>query len=123
MSRSVPSHPDSAQLYAELTAPWVVEAPIDLGFYELSYESIIAALMTLAILVLSEIIPKTLGANYRGRAPARRATSRASPPPDAPIAVEDQLEILLYACAELEPPEYGGCSRSAGPGSWLFSLD
>jgi len=37
---------------------------IDLGFYELSYESIIAALMTLAILVLSEIIPKTLGANY-----------------------------------------------------------
>jgi len=37
---------------------------IDLGFYQLSYESIIAALMTLAILVLSEIIPKTLGANY-----------------------------------------------------------
>jgi len=30
---------------------------------ELSYESIIAALMTLAILFLSEIIPKTLGAN------------------------------------------------------------
>ena len=30
---------------------------------EISYESIIAALMTLAILFLSEIIPKTLGAN------------------------------------------------------------
>ena len=30
---------------------------------DLSYESIVAALMTLAILVLSEIIPKTLGAN------------------------------------------------------------
>jgi CBS domain containing-hemolysin-like protein len=29
----------------------------------LSYESIIAALMTLAILILSEIIPKTIGAN------------------------------------------------------------
>ena len=36
---------------------------IDLGVTSLSYESIIAALMTLAILVLSEIIPKTLGAN------------------------------------------------------------
>ncbi len=30
----------------------------------ISWESIIAGLMTLAILVLSEIIPKTLGANY-----------------------------------------------------------
>ncbi len=34
------------------------------GQWELSYESIIAAVMTLAILILSEIIPKTLGANY-----------------------------------------------------------
>lgn len=32
-------------------------------FYGLSYESIIAGLMTLAILILSEIIPKTIGAN------------------------------------------------------------
>ena len=40
------------------------ESVIDLGFTTLSYESIIAALMTLAILVLSEIIPKTLGANF-----------------------------------------------------------
>lgn len=31
---------------------------------EISYESIIATLMTLAILFLSEIIPKTIGANY-----------------------------------------------------------
>lgn len=36
---------------------------IGLAGIELSYESIIATLMTLAILFLSEIIPKTLGAN------------------------------------------------------------
>ncbi|MCB9235383.1 MAG: HlyC/CorC family transporter [Bacteroidia bacterium] len=36
---------------------------LNLGFIEISYESIIASLMTLGILVLSEIIPKTLGAN------------------------------------------------------------
>jgi CBS domain containing-hemolysin-like protein len=34
-----------------------------LGF-SLSYESLIAGVMTLAILLLSEIIPKTIGANY-----------------------------------------------------------
>lgn len=38
--------------------------PLDLGFMEISMESIIAGVMTLAILILSEIIPKTLGANY-----------------------------------------------------------
>ncbi len=38
-------------------------AYLDLGFTSISYESIIAALMTLAILILSEIIPKTIGAN------------------------------------------------------------
>ncbi len=37
---------------------------INLYFTEITYESLIAALMTLAILILSEIIPKTLGANY-----------------------------------------------------------
>ncbi len=37
---------------------------LNLGFVEISYESLIAGLMTLAILVLSEIIPKTLGASY-----------------------------------------------------------
>jgi len=36
---------------------------IDLGFMSLSYESIIAGVMTMAILILSEIIPKTIGAN------------------------------------------------------------
>ncbi|MBX2817495.1 MAG: hemolysin family protein [Saprospiraceae bacterium] len=37
---------------------------------ELSWESVIAGLMTLAILILSEIIPKTLGANnWRALAP------------------------------------------------------
>jgi CBS domain containing-hemolysin-like protein len=35
----------------------------DLGFMHLSYESIIATVMTLAVLILSEIIPKTIGAN------------------------------------------------------------
>lgn len=37
--------------------------PISIAGIELSWESIVAALMTLAILVLSEIIPKTIGAN------------------------------------------------------------
>jgi CBS domain containing-hemolysin-like protein len=36
---------------------------LDIGFTSISYESIIAAWMTLAILILSEIIPKTIGAN------------------------------------------------------------
>ncbi len=37
---------------------------IDLLIFEATYESLIAGGMTLAILVLSEIIPKTLGANF-----------------------------------------------------------
>jgi len=37
---------------------------ISLGLFHISYESIIAGVMTLAILILSEIIPKTIGANY-----------------------------------------------------------
>lgn len=36
---------------------------IDLFGFHVSYESIVATIMTLAILILSEIIPKTLGAN------------------------------------------------------------
>ncbi|RUM34722.1 MAG: hemolysin [Desulfobulbus sp.] len=35
-----------------------------LGVVHISYESIIAGIMTMAILILSEIIPKTIGANY-----------------------------------------------------------
>ncbi len=35
-----------------------------IGPFSLSFESVIAALMTLAILVLSEIIPKTIGASF-----------------------------------------------------------
>jgi CBS domain containing-hemolysin-like protein len=43
---------------------------INLGITTISYESIIAAAMTLAILLLSEIIPKTIGANmWRQLAP------------------------------------------------------
>jgi CBS domain containing-hemolysin-like protein len=46
------------------------ENEFHLGFIHLSYESIIAGVMTLAILVLSEIIPKTIGANlWRTLAP------------------------------------------------------
>lgn len=37
---------------------------VNLLIFEATYESLIAGLMTLAILILSEIIPKTLGANY-----------------------------------------------------------
>ena len=40
------------------------DTPLDLGGFSISWESIIAGLMTLAILILSEIIPKTLGANF-----------------------------------------------------------
>lgn len=36
---------------------------LNLGFTSISYESVIAGAMTLAILILSEIIPKTIGAN------------------------------------------------------------
>ncbi|WP_346854729.1 hemolysin family protein [uncultured Draconibacterium sp.] len=37
---------------------------VNLFVFEATYESLIAGLMTLAILILSEIIPKTLGATY-----------------------------------------------------------
>lgn len=41
------------------------EGYIDLfGFVHMSYEVIVSVIMTLAILILSEIIPKTLGATY-----------------------------------------------------------
>ena len=39
-------------------------AKLAVGPIELSMEAVIAAIMTLAILILSEIIPKTLGATY-----------------------------------------------------------
>ncbi|WKN43399.1 hemolysin family protein [Tunicatimonas pelagia] len=46
------------------------DSEIGLGFTSISMESIIAAVMTLAILILSEIIPKTIGANnWRTLAP------------------------------------------------------
>lgn len=37
---------------------------LDLGYFSITYESVIAAFMTLAILILSEIIPKTIGAIF-----------------------------------------------------------
>lgn len=49
----------------------------NLGPFNLSYEAIIATLMTLAILILSEIIPKTIGANnWRSLAPFTVKTLR-----------------------------------------------
>ena len=43
---------------------------VDLFGFELAYESIIATMMTLGILFLSEIIPKSIGANnWKGLAP------------------------------------------------------
>lgn len=46
------------------------DSEVSLGFTSISMESVIAAVMTLAILVLSEIIPKTIGANnWRTLAP------------------------------------------------------
>lgn len=53
------------------------ENHIDLGFMSISAEQIIATLMTLAILILSEIIPKTIGANnWRGLTPFTVRTLR-----------------------------------------------
>ena len=37
---------------------------INLGLFSLSFESVIATLMTLSILILSEILPKTVGAIF-----------------------------------------------------------
>ena len=37
---------------------------VNLGFMEVSYETIVAVVMTLIILYASEIIPKTIGANF-----------------------------------------------------------
>lgn len=49
----------------------------NLGPLNISYESIIAGVMTLAILILSEIIPKTIGANnWRSLAPFTVKTLR-----------------------------------------------
>ena len=48
---------------AQASKLWA-SASYDVQGFSLSGEAIVAALMTLAILILSEIIPKTLGANY-----------------------------------------------------------
>jgi len=51
------------------------ETAVDFRLFTLSAESIIATLMTLGILILSEIIPKTLGANnWQKLAPAAVST-------------------------------------------------
>lgn len=48
---------------------------IDLLLFEVTYESLIAGGMTLAILILSEIIPKTIGATYWKKLSAFTANS------------------------------------------------
>ncbi|MEM1325798.1 MAG: hemolysin family protein [Bacteroidota bacterium] len=51
-------------------ASTMFEGGLEIGSFSLNYESLIAAGMTLAILILSEIIPKTIGANkWRSLAP------------------------------------------------------
>jgi len=51
---------------------------IEIGSFALSYETIVAVVMTLAILILSEIIPKTIGANnWKGLAPFTVSTLKA----------------------------------------------
>lgn len=65
---------------------------IDLGFMELSYESIVATVMTLAILFLSEIIPKTMGANnWQALAPFTVQTLRILMFLLAPLVLVSQL--------------------------------
>ncbi len=59
---------------------------IDLGFMMLSYETIVAVVMTLVILYFSEIIPKTIGANYWESL--------------APITVST-LKVLMFVLAPL----------------------
>jgi len=50
---------------------------IQIGSFGVSYESIVAVLMTLAVLIISEIIPKTLGANnWKSLAPFTVTTLR-----------------------------------------------
>lgn len=56
------------------------------GLFELSYESVVATLMTLGILFLSEIIPKTIGANnWQSLAPFTARSLRAIMWPLAPL--------------------------------------
>jgi len=57
---------------------------VNLYLFDATYESLIAGLMTLAILILSEIIPKTLGATYWKQL--------------TPFTVRS-LRILMYALA------------------------
>lgn len=55
---------------AQASALFADSNGLNLGFMQLNMESIIAIVMTLAILILSEIIPKTWGANnWRSLAP------------------------------------------------------
>jgi CBS domain containing-hemolysin-like protein len=62
------------------------ETSIALGPVSITMESVIATVMTLAILILSEIIPKTIGANYWEKL--------------APITVRT-LQIMLWVLAPL----------------------
>jgi CBS domain containing-hemolysin-like protein len=49
---------------AQATKVWPSDTGVDILGLHIGIEAIIGTLMTLAILILSEIIPKTLGANY-----------------------------------------------------------
>jgi len=58
------AHTVGAIMVGAAAGSYFGENYIDLGFMVLSYETIVAVVMTLLILYLSEIIPKTIGANY-----------------------------------------------------------
>ena len=58
------AHTVGAIMVGAAAGDYFGENNIDLGFMSISYETIVAVVMTLVILYLSEIIPKTFGANY-----------------------------------------------------------
>lgn len=58
------AHTVGAIMVGAAAGDYFGENNVDLGFMLISYETIVAVVMTLVILYLSEIIPKTIGANY-----------------------------------------------------------
>ncbi|MTB52546.1 CNNM domain-containing protein [Lewinella sp. W8] len=64
LSLNTIAHTVGAILVGASTGAAFGEGGFTIGSFELSYEVIVSVVMTLAILVLSEIIPKNLGATY-----------------------------------------------------------
>ena len=64
LSLNTIAHTVGAILVGASTGAAFGEGGLDIFGYELSYEVIVSVVMTLAILIFSEIIPKNLGATY-----------------------------------------------------------